>query len=175
MGLLSLAILMTAGCCSDRLHRNSTPNDTQMPYKVQGARDSTMMGMQGSLNARGVQVITMGQNYLVSIPAAAIFPEQSPKVNWDSYDLLNDVASYLKQFRKVSVQVNAYSNKWVSPQREHALTLARARAVADYLWSQGIDSRMMVAQGLGSDKPIVAEQGSSQNARIEITFRDEVA
>ncbi len=59
-----------------------------------------------------------------------------------------------------------------------ALTLARARAVGDYLWSQGVDSRFIFTHGLGSDKPIVAftEKGDkSPNSRIEITFRDAVA
>ena len=50
--------------------------------------------------------------------------------------------------------------------------------VGEYFWSQGIDSRFIFTQGLGSDKPVVSfTQGgdSSPNARIEITFRDAVA
>jgi len=46
----------------------------------------------------------------------------------------------MKQFRKVGVNVTGYSSEYVSVKRERALALARARAVADYLWSQGIDS-----------------------------------
>ena len=66
----------------------------------------------------------------------------------------------------------------MSPKREHALTQARAREVADYLWSQGIDTRFIFTQGSGSDKPIGAfiERGdASPNSRIEITFRQAVA
>jgi intracellular multiplication protein IcmN len=63
-------------------------------------------------------------------------------------------------------------------QRERALTLARSRVVGEYLWSQGIDSRLIFTAGLGSDKPITRFSPSgdvSPNARVEITFRDAVA
>jgi intracellular multiplication protein IcmN len=66
----------------------------------------------------------------------------------------------------------------VSVTRERALTLARSRVVGEYLWSQGVDSRFIFTQGLGSDKPIMRfTQGGdfSLNSRIEITFRDSVA
>ncbi|GGI89935.1 hypothetical protein GCM10007966_18320 [Legionella impletisoli] len=134
--------------------------------------------MQKRLETQGVRVITIGQNYLISIPAAAVFANNSPRVRWESYGLLNDVACYLKQFRKVAVNVNAFTGKCVSPPRDLALTAARSRAVADYLWSQNIDSRFIFTHGLGSDKPILAlvkKGDQSINSRIEITFRDEVA
>lgn len=83
----------------------------------------------------------------------------------------------MKLFRKVSVTVTAYSNKYLSCKREQALTLTRARSVADYLWSQCIDSRFVFVEGAGSDKPIVGiTQGGDQspNSRIEITFREAI-
>lgn len=149
-----------------------------MPYKVDDARDSARVTIQQErLNDRGIQVITLGQEYLVSIPASLLFADQSPRIKWGSYPLLTDTACYLKQFRKITVHVTAYSSKYVSSQREHALTLARATAVANYLWSQGIDSRFIFAHGLGSNKPITRiKNGSdlSRNSRIEITFRDAI-
>ena len=80
----------------------------------------------------------------------------------------------MQQFRKITIHVNAFSSQFVSERREHALTLARAKTVAEYLWSQGIDSRFIFTQGSGSDKPIVVSKGGgdlSPNARIEISFR----
>lgn len=125
-------------------------------------------------NKRGIKVITIGQNYLISIPASALFEDQTPHLTWASYGVLNDVAVFLKQFRKVAINITGYSSKYVSVQRERALTLARTRVVGEYLWSQGVDSRFIFTEGLGSDKPVVSfTQGgdSSPNARIEITFR----
>ncbi|WP_425339218.1 type IVB secretion system protein IcmN/DotK [Legionella israelensis] len=145
-----------------------------LPCKVYGASDEAIIKMQASLNKSGVRVITIGQNYLISIPSVMLFADQSPRLRWASYALLNNVACYLKQFRKVAITITGYSSKCVSYQRERALTLARTRAVGDYLWSQDINSRFIFTQGLGSDKPLMSYSAggdASPNSRIEITFR----
>lgn len=161
--------------CHKRYYDNEPP---KLPYKVNGAKDRVIIGKQASFNKKGIHVISIGQDYLISIPSAALFADESPRVTWGSYALLNAIACYLKEFHKVAINVTAFSNKCASPKRDRALTFARARAVGNYLWSQGIDSRFIFTQGLGSDKPIVAgtELGDhSPNSRIEITFRDAVA
>ncbi len=153
----------------------SINNAPKLPSKVAGSSDKAVINLQKKLAKCGVKVVTIGENYLISIPAAALFPNQSPNLTWGSYAVLNTVASFLKQFHKVAINVTSYSSKYVSAKRERALTLARARMVADYLWSQGVDSRFIFTVGAGSDKPITrAAQDSdrSPNSRIEITFRD---
>ncbi len=60
-----------------------------------------------------------------------------------------------------------------SPRRELALTKARANAIADYFWEQGIDARFIFAQGLSRYKPIAHNLRSEDrppNSRIEIVF-----
>ena len=146
-----------------------------LPTRVDGTSDCKVFPMQKRLRNRGVTIINMGQNYLISIPSFLLFPKQSPRINWKAYGLLNDVACYIKQFRKVSINVTAYSSKYISPRREHALTLARAKNTARYLWSQGVDSRLMFTHGAGSDKPISSAEHDgdmSPNSRVEITFQD---
>ncbi|WP_242601949.1 type IVB secretion system protein IcmN/DotK [Legionella yabuuchiae] len=172
---VSFLSFLVIGCGHYKKGDNTPP---AVPYKVAGASDPHRLMMKKRLENQGVKVITIGQNYLISIPAAAVFANNSPRVHWESYGLLNDVACYLKQFRKVAVNVNAFTGKCVSPQRDLALTTARSHAIADYLWSQNIDSRFIFTHGLGSDKPILAlamKGDQSINSRIEITFRDEVA
>jgi intracellular multiplication protein IcmN len=145
-----------------------------LPKQVAGASDANIVHLQARLNKAGVNILTLGQDYLLVIPSSLLFATQSPKLTWESYQLLNEVVCYLQQFRKITIHVNAFSSKFVSERREHALTLARAKTVAEYLWSQGIDSRFIFTQGSGSDKPIVVSNGGgdlSPNARIEISFR----
>lgn len=171
-----LALLQVSAC-----HRNiyvPDQTDSRLPCKVRGACDALVMRYMKKFNKRGIKVVSMGQDYLISIPASILFEEQTPHLTWASYNLLNEIATFLKQFRKVAVHVTSYSSKYVSTGREHALTVARSRVVGEYLWSQGEDSRFVFTQGLGSDKPIVRVTGggdASPNARIEITFRDAVA
>ncbi|PJD96239.1 MAG: protein LphA [Legionella sp.] len=172
--LLLLVFLQLTGC-----HKRYTPSveESRLPCKLRGACDATVMKYLKKLNRRGIRVITVGQDYLISIPSRFLFEDQTPHLMWSSYSLLNEVAVFLKQFRKVAITISSHSSKYHSVQREHALTLARSRVIGEYLWSQGVDSRLIFTQGLGSDKPIMDfTQGgdASLNSRIEITFRDAV-
>jgi intracellular multiplication protein IcmN len=138
--------------------------------------DAEIITLERRLSERGVQIVSVGQDYLLSISVLSLFGDQSPRLTWAAYDELNEIACYLRQFRKVGVEVTGYASRYVSSEREHALSSARAEAVANYLWSQGIDTRLLFSQGVGDDKPIVmaarARSGDkSPNARIEITFR----
>lgn len=173
-----LVFLSLTACHTFTKHKYTSAVKPKLPFKVAGAKDRRVMALQSLLKTEGVQVITMGQDYLISIPSKALFPKDSPRLLWSGYALLDKVDCFLDQFRKIAVTVTAYSNQCVSVKRDHALTLARSRAVGDYLWSQGIDSRFVFTQGLGSDKPISSRYRKgdhSDNSRIEITFRDAVA
>lgn len=172
-----LASLLLLGCSRGQQYIPLEDESLRLPRKVAGTSDKQVIALQKSLAKCGVKVITIGEDYLVSIPSAALFADQSPRLTWESYGLLNNIVKFLKQFRKVAVNVTSYSSKYVSAKRERALTLARSRAVADYLWSQGIDSRFIFTVGAGSDKPIMAYTlggDKSPNSRIEITFRDAI-
>lgn len=173
-----LASMLLMGC-----HRSNTltllEEDTyKLPRRVAGSSDVQVKRMIKDFNrANTVKIITVGSDYLIAVPSSVLFAEQSPRLVWQSYPVLNRIADFMKQFRKVAVTVTSYSSKYVSVQREHALTLARSRAVGDYLWSQGIDSRFIFTAGVGSDKPVSNyTQGGdrSPNSRIEITFRDAI-
>lgn len=173
---LSAICVFLPGC-----HANlstTTLNQSQsLPYKVAGASDANQLIMQDKLRQQGLQVITIGQDYMISVPSQVLFANQSPKITWPAYDVLNNVACFLKQYRKISVQVTSFSSHCLSDKRDRALTAARSRAVANYLWSQGIDSRFAFTEGLGSDKPIMAYSKNgdqSPNSRVEITFREAV-
>lgn len=173
--LIALMFILTLVGCHKILLSDDQP---KLPYKVDGASDRSMINRLARFNKEGVRVITIGQDYMISIPSALLFPNESPQLTWGSYAILNAVACFLKEFREIAINVTAFSNKCVSAKRDRALTLARARAVGDYLWSQGVDSRFIFTQGLGSDKPIlssVQKADHSLNSRIEITFRDAVA
>ena len=171
-----MVMIMLTGC---HRHKHLWPiEQPTLPYKVAGANDRDIIKMQSRLGKKGVRVITIGQDYMIAIPSTTLFANDSPRLTWGSYAVLNNIACYLKEFRKIAINVTAFSNKCVSAGRDKALTLARARAVGDYLWSQGVDSRFIFTQGLGSDKPIGAftqRCDQSTNSRIEITFRDAVA
>lgn len=179
--LIFRAIALVALILLSACHRSTyvpEKEDPKLPCKVLGACDKTIILYMKRFNKRGIQVITIGQEYMVSIPASYLFYDQSPRLRWSAYGLLNEVSTFIKQFRKIEIDITSFSSKYKSNQRERALTIARSRAVGSYLWSQGVDSRFIFTQGLGSEKPIIGySQGGdkSPNARVEITFRRAVA
>ncbi|MGQ3888114.1 type IVB secretion system protein IcmN/DotK [Legionella sp. CNM-1927-20] len=172
------SLVLTGCCCGNGKMLLLTQQGFKLPTRVKGSSDAYVIAQQAGFAKCGVQVITIGSDYLISIPSVVLFADQSPRIKWGSYSILNKVVKFMQQFRKVGVNVTSYGSPYISSKREQSLTLARARAVADYLWSQGIDSRFIFAEGAGSEKPISAfMQGGdrSLNSRIEITFRDVVA
>ena len=180
LSVLMLVILSFGGC--HRYYNNdpllNPPKGFKLPKRVKGTSDSRLMKRMRNFNSQGnIKVMSIGSDYLISIPSSMLFPSQSPRITWTGYAALNRVAKLLKEFRKVAVNVTAYSSQYVSIQREQALTLTRARNVGDYLWSQGIDSRFIFVEGAGSEKPITHYRTGKDNApssRVEITFRDAI-
>ena len=171
--LFSIIALNACQCKIPNIDDDTPP----LPPKIAGASDISMVKLQQKIIQQGAKIITAGQDYLIIIPSTLLFADESPKIEWSSYSLLNDIACYLQQFRKISIHINAYSVPCGSIQREYALTTARAESVGNYLWSQGIESRFIFTQGKGSSKPIVAlakAGDQSFNSRIEITFWENV-
>ncbi len=174
---LTWGVFVLLAACQSTPTPSIIRDEPRLPQEV-ALGDSEIIALEKRLSERGVQIISIGQDYLLSISAVSLFGDQSPRLTWESYDELNEIACYLRQFRKVGVNVTGYTSHYVSSEREHALSSARAEAVANYLWSQGIEARLLFTQGMGTDKPIVsmARGGDkSPNARIEITFRRAVA
>ena len=163
------------GCSSSK---SFNPDPPTLPTGVENTSDTAIADMYDKLTSEDVQVIAMGDDYLISIPSSEIFRNQSPKLKSDGYEILDDVVTYLQSMRKIMVKVTAYSDCYQSQDRTTALTKARAKAVGRYLWSRNIETAIVFTEGAGSDKPIVAKQtglDSSPNSRVEITFRQVVS
>ncbi len=173
--LLALCAVLSA--CHAWLPNQVEPSVSPLPLFANRASDSTVQAAEKRLTNQGVRLITQGDDYLISLPASALFYTHSPRLRWQSYPLLNDIADYLRIYRKVSVQVTAFSNPYRSVKRDVALTRARATTVANYLWSQGINARFIYAYGAGRDQPMnnqLRRGDYSLNSRIEITFREAI-
>jgi intracellular multiplication protein IcmN len=171
--LFIVMIFASLGACHSLPIPSIIRDNPILPQQV-ALGDAKIITLEKRLTKKGVQIISVGQDYLLSIAMASLFGDQSPQLTWKSYDELNEVACYLRQFRKVGVEITGYTSRYVSTEREFALSAARAEAVAHYLWSQGVETRLLFSRGVGNDQPLVMgarASDQSPNARIEITFR----
>jgi OOP family OmpA-OmpF porin len=89
---------------------------------------------------------------------------------------LREWTQHFKKGGYQSVSINGYTDN-IPPQRLKAqyatneiLSEARAKMVAEYLVSQGIDSRAITVKGMGDINPVASnenEEGRSKNRRVE--------
>ena len=143
-----------------------------------GVTDTKVTQLENELKSKGVSIVSVGQDYRIIIPAELVYYYQSPRIQMESYDIVNLIVDYIKQFRTVSMRVDAYSQD-KDKNRAGALSLARARAMVDYLWSQAIDTRILYTQAHAMNRSPTAccESPSGRGdvpTRVEITFRNAI-
>ena len=83
---------------------------------------------------------------------------------------LDRVVEYMTHMITARIRIAGYTDNVGNPQRNQALSLARAQAVRDYLVSHGIDADRVEAVGYGDQRPVASndtEEGRQQNRRIE--------
>ena len=89
----------------------------------------------------------------------------------DSETILNGVAESLVANDTIRVQVTGHTDNTGSLAVNRRLSLARARAVRDYLISKGVAEDRLTARGMGPDQPIASNrtaEGRGQNRRVEL-------
>ncbi|MCV7000223.1 channel-forming protein ArfA/OmpATb [Mycolicibacterium alvei] len=89
-----------------------------------------------------------------------------------SQQLLSQVADKLKSCAGAQVAVTGYTDNTGNDAINVPLSSNRAKAVADYLVSQGLAADHVTSSGAGSAKPIASNdtpEGKAQNRRVEIT------
>ncbi len=100
------------------------------------------------------------------------FAADTSSINDGSYDVLNQVYDFLSSNEDIFVEIGGHTN---SSPRYHSycdkLSEARAKAVADYLISKGIENDRITYKGYGKRKPIASNgtvEGRKKNQRVEI-------
>jgi intracellular multiplication protein IcmN len=174
---IMMLLLIGFGGCQSHWKPSQQERNQSLPKSVRNVSDKQIIQQMRSLESQNVTVITLGQDYLISIPSAMLFANHSPRLTWSSYRLLNEIVTYLRNFRIVGMTVTSYTKPYRSQHRTGALAKARSMKVANYLWSQGVDSRLMTTDGVVVTCPYTycrQKNGISMHSRIEITFRNEI-
>lgn len=89
---------------------------------------------------------------------------------------LEKLVTLMKGNENIRVEISGHTDNKGQAAYNQALSLKRAQAVIDFLVSQGINKSRLVAQGLGSAKPIATNQteaGRKLNRRTEFKVLSE--
>jgi outer membrane protein OmpA-like peptidoglycan-associated protein len=118
-----------------------------------------------------VRVIRQGDDLILSIPSGINFAYNSDAVAPAFQHTLDDVARVLGQYDRTYIDVYGHTDAVGSDQYNQALSERRAKAVADYLVSRGVQAPRLATRGYGKTEPVAAndtESGRAANRRVEI-------
>lgn len=129
--------------------------------------------LRAQLQGTGVQIARVGRDIRLIMPGDITFENDRADIRSGFYNTLNSVGIVLRKFKKTTVKVAGYASITGSAMHNQELSENRARSVADYLISQGIDQNRVMSIGYGARYPIASnatEEGQARNRRVEITI-----
>ncbi|MBK9257483.1 MAG: OmpA family protein [Saprospiraceae bacterium] len=99
------------------------------------------------------------------------FDADSSIITQNSFDVLEEVFEFLNANKAVKVEIGGHTN--TIPPHEYCdkLSTERARNVAEFLYSRGIDPSRVSYKGYGKREPLTdstTRQGRQRNQRVEI-------
>jgi outer membrane protein OmpA-like peptidoglycan-associated protein/tetratricopeptide (TPR) repeat protein len=101
------------------------------------------------------------------------FPSNSFELQPVSRIELDKLVQLLGENFTMHIQISGYTDNTGDPAKNIALSANRAKAVAAYLVSKGIDGKRLTWKGYGAAKPIAGndtEEGKAKNRRTEFTI-----
>ena len=99
------------------------------------------------------------------------FDAGSATLTAQSAEQLDNIATILRAYPKATVTVSGHTDNIRNAQANLNLSRARAKAVANQLMSDGVESDRVSAEGHGSLKPVAdnsTEAGRAQNRRVTL-------
>ena len=103
------------------------------------------------------------------------FETNESKLLESSFTELDLLVNQLNQLNQTTIAIGGHTDDTGDEIQNRDLSTAKARAIADYLISEGIDSKRIVYKGYGSSKPIAnnnTEEGKQTNRRVEFILRN---
>ena len=149
----------TAGSIVDRLSR-SLPGNVNISIPAGSAEDRLSKYLMSGGSGR-----TMMDFDRIS------FETGSAKLTTESSEQLHNIATILRAYPNATVTVSGHTDTVGNEQANRNLSMARAKAVANSLTSDGVESNRVKAEGYGSLKPLAdnsTEAGRARNRRVTL-------
>ena len=93
----------------------------------------------------------------------------------DSFELLRQVATAIKDAPHISVRIEGHTDNVGKLENNMKLSQARADAVKEFLVKQGVEGRQITAEGYGPTRPIASnatKAGKAANRRVEFRITE---
>ncbi|SFL13914.1 OmpA family protein [Shimia haliotis] len=115
-------------------------------------------------------VLSLATRFAEEVDSTVNFEFDSAVVDATAIPVLNEQANWIRQFPEVRFRVYGHTDAVGSASYNKSLGLRRARAVVNYLVSQGVDrSRLEAVVSLGKTQPLIVTQGRERKNRRTVT------
>ena len=134
-------------------------------------QDQQEAKLRAQLQNTGVSVTRAGDTIVLNMPSNITFASGSSNIRPEFFNVLNSVGLVLKEYNRTVVNVFGHTDSDGSDAFNQRLSEQRGVTVANYLVSQGTDSRRYYVVGYGEEQPIASNataEGKAQNRRVEI-------
>ncbi len=119
----------------------------------------------------GVDVTRDGDQIILDMPGDVTFATNSSAVSGNAQSVLSRVAETLVQYPSTYIDVYGHTDSTGSADYNQTLSEQRARSVANYLSTRGVQQARMATQGFGETQlkcDEATEDGKRCNRRVEI-------
>jgi outer membrane protein OmpA-like peptidoglycan-associated protein len=127
--------------------------------------------LKEQLQGSGVSVIREGNNIRLVMPGNITFETDKAQLRSSFYSVLDSVSLVLAKYNDTTMRVTGHTDNAGSEHYNQQLSEQRARSVANYLASRGVENQRMFVEGMGESQPIAdntSPQGRASNRRVEL-------
>jgi len=127
--------------------------------------------LREELQGTGVQVVRDGDRLDLIMPGNVTFDTNEYGIRQEFHSVLDSVSTILYKFTDTRLQINGHTDSTGAADYNFNLSDRRARSVANYLVTQGVDQGRILTQGMGPDQPVESnntESGRAANRRVEL-------
>jgi outer membrane protein OmpA-like peptidoglycan-associated protein len=137
------------------------------------ARDEALARDASGINGTDVRLERRGDLQRLVIAVPELFSKRKPEIATGHDAVIDAIAELIKKYPTYPVQIIGYTDNRGKASELLAISAARAQSVYSALASKGVETRRLMASGLGGDDPRFDNKtapGRAKNNRIEIVF-----
>ncbi|MDA7425497.1 OmpA family protein [Thalassococcus lentus] len=163
--------VLLAGCTNS----NSASINNQFFHEAGALVDGGDFGhatMNNTQYQNGEKQFTydMAQRFASEVMTTVNFAFNSAALDAGARDTLREQANFIRQFPEITFRVYGHTDKVGSNGYNKALGLRRAKAVVNYLVSQGVErSRLEALVSFGETQPLIVTEGKERRNRRTVT------
>ena len=110
---------------------------------------------------------------VIQLPGSILFDFDSANIRPDAHRALTDVIQVIKAYASRPARVEGHTDSVASDEYNQSLSERRAKSVADWLGSNGVERSRLAVAGHGEKKPVATNDtaaGRQLNRRVEVVI-----